>query len=55
VIRYHDGWECDISKIRKWEDLPEQARNYVKLIEDYSGCRIRYISVGPQREAYIER
>ena len=55
VIRYHDGWECDISQIRKWEDLPEQARNYVKLIEDYSGCRIRYISVGPQREAYIER
>ena len=55
VIRYHDGWECDISKIRKWEDLPEQAKNYVKLIEDYSGCRIRYISVGPQREAYIER
>lgn len=55
VIEYHEGWNCDISKIRKWDDLPEQAKNYVKLIEKYSGCRIRYISVGPEREAYIER
>ena len=55
VIEYYEGWNCDISEIRKWEDLPEQARNYVKLIENYSGCRITYISVGPKREAYIER
>lgn len=55
VIEYHDGWNCDISKVRKWDDLPEQARDYVEMIEKETGCQIRYISVGPEREAYIER
>ena len=41
--------------IKKWDDLPEQARDYVEMIEKETGCQIRYISVGPEREAYIER
>ena len=53
VIEYVDGWQCDISGIRKWEDLPETARNYVTLIEKAIGCPITYISVGAERESMI--
>lgn len=54
-IEYLDGWQCDISKIRKWEELPENARKYVEYIEQAIGCHISYVSVGAEREAYIER
>ena len=55
VIEYMDGWNCDISGIRKWEDLPENAKKYVEYIEREIGCHIKYVSLGPSREAYIER
>jgi adenylosuccinate synthase len=55
VIEYVDGWKCDISGIRKWEDLPVQARNYVEMIEKAIGCHITYVSVGAERDAYIRR
>ena len=55
VIEYMDGWNCDISGIRKWEDLPENARKYVEYVEKAIGCHIKYVSLGPDREAYIER
>ena len=47
------GWKTDISGIRKWEDLPEAARNYVEMIERAIGCPIKWISVGPERESII--
>ncbi len=55
VIEYVDGWGCDISGIRTWEELPENARKYVELIEKNIGCHITYVSVGPERDAYILR
>ncbi|MBP5153653.1 MAG: adenylosuccinate synthase [Lachnospiraceae bacterium] len=55
VIRYTDGWRCDISAVRKWEDLPREARNYVRLIEKAIRAPITYISVGPERESIIIR
>ena len=55
VVEYVDGWKCDISKARKWEDLPVQAREYVLKIEEAIGCRIGYISVGPERESIVIR
>ena len=55
VIEYFDGWNCDISGIRTWEDLPVQAREYVSYIEKAIGCPITYISVGPERESIILR
>ncbi len=55
VIRSMPGWKCDISSARKWEDLPEEARNYVTFIEEQVGCPIRYISVGPERNACVIR
>lgn len=49
------GWQEDISAVRTYEDLPENARRYIAFLEERLGCRFRYISVGPERDAYIER
>ena len=55
VIEYMDGWRCDISAARRWEELPAQAQNYVNMIENQIGCRIKYVSVGPERDSIIIR
>ena len=55
VMEYMEGWKCDISGVRKWEDLPEAARNYVQYVEEKIGCRIGYVSVGPERDSIIIR
>ena len=55
VIEYMDGWKCDISFARKWEELPVQARDYVSYIEKQIGCPITYVSVGPERDSIIIR
>ena len=55
IYEYFDGWKCDISKVRKWEDLPIQARKYVEFVEKNINCPIKIVSVGPDRDAYIER
>ena len=49
------GWKCDISGVRKWEDLPKEARDYVEYVERQVGCRITYVSVGPERDSIIIR
>lgn len=54
VIEYFDGWNCDITKCRKASDLPKEALDYVKFIEKAVGCKIRYVTVGPEREACID-
>lgn len=48
------GWNCDISKCRKPSDLPKAALDYIKLLERLCGCKIKYVSVGAERDAYIE-
>ena len=55
VIEYFDGWQCDISGIKKWEDLPENARKYVEFIEKEIGCKVTYVSVGAERDSIILR
>ena len=55
VIEYVDGWGCDISGVRRYEDLPEAARAYVEMIERAVGCRIKYVSVGAERDSIIIR
>lgn len=55
VIEYMDGWESDVSKITKWEDLPLNAQKYVEYIEKEIGCHIGYVSVGPERDSIIIR
>jgi len=55
VTEYVDGWKCDISGVRKWEDLPQAAQDYVLMVEKAIGCHIGYISVGPERDSIIIR
>ncbi len=55
VIEYLDGWQCDISKIRDYNDLPKNAQKYIEYIEKSINCPITYISVGAERESIIIR
>lgn len=49
------GWQEDITLIRNYNKLPKPARHYVETIERLVEKPIRYISVGPEREALIIR
>ncbi len=49
------GWEEDISGVRSFDKLPENARNYVLRLESLVGLPVKYISVGPSRDAIIIR
>jgi adenylosuccinate synthase len=49
------GWSEDISGIRTFEDLPQNAKDYVLALEAMSGARISAIGVGPARDAIITR
>lgn len=55
VIEYLEGWKCDISEIRRFEDLPEAAKEYVLFVQRAIGVPITYVSVGPERESIIVR
>ncbi|CAM3941961.1 adenylosuccinate synthase [Helcobacillus massiliensis] len=48
------GWTEDITGALTFEDLPQNAQNYVKRLEELAGCRISAIGVGPGREATIQ-
>jgi len=47
------GWKCDISGIREYDDLPQEAKAYITRIEDLVGLPVRWIGVGPGRDALI--
>jgi len=49
------GWNCDISQVRSYADLPENARTYISTVEKLLGGHIkfRWIGVGKSREAII--
>jgi adenylosuccinate synthase len=49
------GWNTDLTGIRKEADLPKAFKDYIKFMEDYLGVPISIISLGPDREATIER
>ncbi len=49
------GWKCDIRGIKKYEDLPENTRNYIEFVEKNLGVPIWMVSNGPSREDIIYR
>lgn len=49
------GWNTSISECRNFESLPENAKIYCKFIEDFLNVPIRYIGVGKDREAIIQK
>ena len=54
VYEYMDGWKTDVSGCRRFEELPVNAQKYVKFLEESVGCPVKYVSVGAEREQYIE-
>jgi adenylosuccinate synthase len=48
------GWEEDISNVTCFEELPINAQNYLRKIEELSGLEVVLFSVGPNREQTIE-
>ena len=55
ILEVLPGWKCDIRGIRKYEDLPENARRYVEFAEKELGVHIGMVSNGPAREDLIYR
>lgn len=49
------GWKEDIGQARSFEALPANAQNYVKMIEEAAGIPVKWIGVGPERDATIRR
>lgn len=47
------AWDEDITECKTFEELPQKAQDYVKRLEELSGCRISYIGVGPGRDQTI--
>lgn len=47
------GWQSDITKVRQWDDLPLAAQQYVQRLEDLIGIHIKWIGVGPGRDAIV--
>jgi adenylosuccinate synthase len=49
------GWTEPLDEIRRFDDLPDTAKAYVKYIERWTGIPITYISIGPSRDQIIVR
>ncbi|CAH0728568.1 unnamed protein product, partial [Brenthis ino] len=47
------GWACSTENVREMSKLPEEARNYVRTIEDYLQIPVKHIGVGQGRESII--
>ncbi len=55
VLKSLKGWHCDIRGIKKYDDLPTEAKGYIEFIENEIGHKIDMVSNGPEREAIIIR
>lgn len=49
------GWKQDISQVRRFEDLPTEAKRYVQRLETLAGAPITMVSVGSERTATLVR
>ena len=53
IFEEFDGWMTDISGIREYDKLPENAKKYLERIAEVSGVELGIVSVGPNREQTI--
>ncbi|WP_435309053.1 adenylosuccinate synthase [Sebaldella termitidis] len=53
IYEEFDGWKEDISKIKNYDELPENCKKYIKFIEEFLGCPVSMVSVGPERTQNI--
>ncbi|NCV81247.1 MAG: adenylosuccinate synthase, partial [Actinobacteria bacterium] len=55
IYEMFPGWEEDITSVKSFEELPQNAQDYVLALEKMSGTRISAIGVGPDRNATLVR
>ncbi|EJT68591.1 adenylosuccinate synthetase [Gaeumannomyces tritici R3-111a-1] len=55
VYKEFEGWNAPTTAVKKFEDLPAQARAYVEFIEQYVGVKVSWIGTGPDRDDMIYR
>ncbi len=55
ILKTLPGWKCDIRGIKKYEDLPENAKRYIEFAEQAIGVPFGMISNGPSRDDIIYR
>ena len=53
VLRSLPGWQADLTGIRRLEDLPVEARNYLDVVAELVDSPVDIVSVGPDREQTI--
>ena len=53
VYEEFEGWDSSIKDARTWDELPENAKKYLRRMEEVTGVKIGLVSVGPKREETI--
>ena len=53
IYKRFDGWLKNTKGIKKWKDLPNNAKKYISFIKNYCGVKISSISTSPKREDTI--
>jgi adenylosuccinate synthase len=53
IYEHFEGWLCDTRDIRQWEDLPVNARKFIGRVGELLGMGIKWVGVGPERDAMI--
>ncbi|HRU38534.1 MAG TPA: adenylosuccinate synthetase, partial [Candidatus Goldiibacteriota bacterium] len=54
VYKTLKGWNTDLTKARKYKDLPKEAKAYINFIKEYTGVKVSIVSVGPEREQILK-
>jgi adenylosuccinate synthase len=54
IYEEFEGWDESIANAKSYEDFPENAKKYLKRIEEFTGIKISIVSVGPERNQTIE-
>ncbi|MDX9802129.1 MAG: adenylosuccinate synthase [Spirochaetia bacterium] len=55
VFRNFKGWNTKLTDIKKYNDLPAEAKEYIRYIENYTGVSVDIVSVGYQRNETMTR
>ena len=55
IYREFDGWSCEITEVKNFDDLPEAAKSLIYFIEEWIETSVKWVSVGPNRSQTIER
>ena len=55
VLEAVSGWSAPVKGCLRFPDLPQEARDYIRYIEEYSGVSVDVVSVGPNRSETIVR